>query len=410
MSNKLSEQFLIDLGFQRIAIENFITRTNSPVEQWELNDLVLTIDADNDRLQPRVFNKQNPDFSLQFQTELQLKRILNHITNGKTLADILVMIQEERHREFTRMEELRKNKPYLEDYRYNDIGGSYFMLKTQPEQQIFMTYEKHATFAFHFTLNDIANLEHAKDTVQTGSQSHQAISFWYLTLESYINTLLKLCCVKMNKNFETYKNQNLQKRVSSLVGLLGIDIKQFNQRKIIAKLDEFSYFRNELFHDRHFGEEITFKHTAFSPIPIFSCQVDVIQSLLIVLEVASMLQYVITGIDNMATSILHNENVAIWEKIDVAYQKILQPYFAGVLNKHGIRTRLDFEWKEPEKFYSPVFQKGDIICNVRADQEPEFDFWLNQTRTNLGFTLYNGYLESFNYKPGTMKLNKVILD
>ncbi len=83
------------------------------------------------------------------------------------------------------MLELQKNRPYLEDYRYNDIGGALFEIASIPKQKVYMTYEKHTTTAYYHTLNDIAILENAKDTVHTGSQSHAAISFWFLALEYF---------------------------------------------------------------------------------------------------------------------------------------------------------------------------------------------------------------------------------
>jgi hypothetical protein len=308
------------------------------------------------------------------------------------------------------MEEQQKNKPFLEDFRYNDIGGSFFKIKAYPEQKIFRPYEKHATSAFHYTLNDIVILENANDTLQTSTQSHPAISFWFLAIESYINTLIKLCCLKKSADFNVFKRQDLHTRMNSLIKLLELNIKLVNQNKIITKINEFARFRNELFHDRHFGEEIIFRYTQFSGIPIFCCQVDVFQSILILLEIASLLRFAIAGLDTMPTVILHNKDVAVWEKLDVAYEKILYPYFTAVLEKHSIRTRLELEFKPTESLKSGIFQKGEILCEIRADQEPEYDVFLNQRHTNLGVTFYNDYLSSLNYKPGTLRIAQVMLD
>lgn len=77
----------------------------------------------------------------------------------------------------------------------------------------------------HIIIAQTTNLEHAKDTVHTGSQSHSAISFWFLSFESYINSLIKLCCIKKNEPFQKYKKEDLHKRVASLAHLLGLNIK-----------------------------------------------------------------------------------------------------------------------------------------------------------------------------------------
>jgi len=187
-------------------------------------------------------------------------------------------------------------------------------------------------------------------------------------------------------------------------------MKSFYKNNITAKVNEFACFRNDLFHDRHFGEELKFTHTAFSPIPIFSCQVDIMQSILIILEAASMLRYAITGLDTMLSVILRNEDVVVWEKLDVAYEKILQPWFAATLDKHQMRTRLDFIFKKPQQFTSAVFQKGGVSCSVTVDQESQYEYWLNGKATNIGITLHNEHLNSYNLKSGSMILNKVVLN
>jgi hypothetical protein len=408
------KETLLEYGFEKIPDEKIIIHPHENYEghkqQWRYKEVMLNIDLASEKTRVYFYDKQTPQYSLQIKNDTELKEVITHLDRGKSIVDLLAAIQKHRAAYVKQLEDLKINKRYLEEFRYNNIGSSHFIVKAFPNQKVFMTYEKHAMFAFHSTMNDIANLENAFDVVSTGSQSHQAISFWYLTLESYINALLKLCCIKLNKKFESYRKKTLQGRLSSLILLLEIDIKRFNQNKIITKIDEFSLFRNELFHDRHFGEEITFKHTSFSPIPIFSCQVDVIQAFLIVLETASMLQLAIAGIDNMPTTILRNNNTVIWEQIDVAYKKIIQPYFEAVLDKHMLSTRLNLELSELERFQSTLFQKSEIMCELTVDQEAEFEFFLNNKPTNFGSTFYNGYLDSLNQKPGTLKLNKVMLD
>lgn len=268
-SFQFDEQTLTKYGFKRIADESLIIYPlhHSPQQQWEYKETILSLGTVNENIDPLIFNKETPQFSLKFKGERQLEEILWHIDQGKTIVDLLLAIQEQRTKDVERVEAQQKNKPYLEDFRYNDIGGSFFKLKCVPDQKIFRPYEKHATSAFHYTLNDIVILENAKDTLQTGTQSHPAVSFWFLTLESYINTLIKLCCLKKNENFDVLKKQDLHSRMNSLVKLLELDIKLVNQNKIITKINEFARFRNELFHDRHFGEEITFKHTQFLESP-----------------------------------------------------------------------------------------------------------------------------------------------
>lgn len=408
----IEEQLIAAYGLVKLAEEEFIKRPycNSLVRaQWQYKEAILSEELEEHTLKYLFLDKAAPQCSMRFHSEEDLKEIISFLAKGKSVGDLLLEIQRLRHEEVTRSEEQRRNKPNLEDFRFNDIGGSFFIVKESPHQKIFLPYEKHAITAFSLTLSDIGTLENSTHTVNTGIQSNTALSLWFLTLESYINTLVKLCCVKKDIDFKNYKNQDLSLRLSTLIRLLELDIRLFNQNKIFAKLSEFARFRNELFHDRHFGEEVSFQHTTFSPIPIFSCQIDVLQAYLILLELSSMLRFAIPGLDTMPSVLLRNEHIAVWTKLDIAYQKLLHPYITAVLAKHQLKTKLNLELPVVQEFKSALFQSGEIICHIIVDQLPEFNFPLNSKRTNFGDKFNEEYLTSLNYKPGTMKLDKVVI-
>lgn len=61
-------------------------------------------------------------------------------------------------------------------------------------------------------------------------------------------------------------------------------------------------------------------------------------------------------------------------------------------------------------FKSDLFQKGEIVCHIIVDQAPEFNFPLNANRTNFGDKLNDEYLKTLNYKPGTMRFDKVVIN
>ena len=225
----LDKKQLTSLGFRKVALDAFTAthhRFNIPEEQWEYNNVILTANEKDGKFHYRFFDKATPGFTLGFQNYHQLKQILYLIDQGKKITDILLLEQESRQKHVEDMLELQKKKPYLEDYRYNDIGGSFFEISSATAQKVYMTYEKHATSAYYYTLNDVANLEHSNDIVHTGSQSYSAISLWFLTFESYINSLVKLCCIKKNKSFEIYKRQDLHTKVGSLGTLVRIRHKE----------------------------------------------------------------------------------------------------------------------------------------------------------------------------------------
>jgi len=406
-----SDEHLIPRGILQLESASFVKSDfNSAqiINQWKYKEAILSLEQNLDRRCTLIFDKSSPEFRFTVNSLRDLDNLLGWLDQGKTINNLFQQEQERRVKEVTRMEELRKNLPFLEDYRYNNIGGSHFLFKSRPDQKIFMPYERHLNLAFRYTMNDLVKLENATDTVHTGVESHTAISLWFLTLESYINTLIKLCCIKKNEDFKRYKNQTLLGRLSSLVQFLEIETKEFNKNRIFAQLDELCQFRNEIFHDRHFDEEIEFRHTVFSPIPILNCQIDEIQAIKILVEIASMLRFSVEGLDTMPTVILHTNAVA-WVHLNTVYQKILQPYLASILEKHQMRTRLKLELEVPTSFRSTVFEKGEIFCLIQVDQDPEFEFWLNPEQTSIGNNLYKDYMDSLNLKPDTQLLPKITL-
>lgn len=261
----------------------------------------------------------------------------------------------------------------LEELRHNELGTSYFSLISKPDHRVFLSYQSHTNKAFYYTLNDLIELENSKLLrIGTGNETHSAISFWFLALESYLNCLLKIVCLKMDIEFSVYKNQDLRRRLSSLIDLLQLDKKIFNRSDIIGKLNEFCLFRNELFHDRYFAENVKFSKTMFSQIPVLSNQVDTFQAIQIYLEITAALRYVIPGIDSMPDVIIKNDSYALWEKLDVCYNGILKPVLIAGLKKHNISTQLPIDLPEVTNFRSTLFEKEKFGVFLRLNKSNNF--------------------------------------
>lgn len=299
----------------------------------------------------------------------------------------------------------------LEDYRHNELGTAFFILQAKPGHKVYLSYEHHVTKAFYYTLNDIINLENSKlQSLSSGAQTHSSISFWFLALESYINVLVKLCCLKKGQDFAIFKQQDLNKRLSSLVDLLDLDKKAFNSNRIFAKVNEFCQYRNELFHDRNFGNRIKFDNTDFSEIPFLSNQVDTFQSILIFLEVTKSLRFCIEGLDTMPSAVVKNQEFAAWEKVDYCYNGILKPSLEAALDKHNLSVRLDLNIPICAEQKSSLFKKGEILCLLTAEQENHFFVEVNDTPTHYCNEIYHNFLKQYDYKKDTFRIAKVMLD
>ena len=300
---------------------------------------------------------------------------------------------------------------HLEQLRHNELGTSYFFLNSKPFHKIYLTYQAHTNKAFYYTLNDLAELESSSlQRIGTGNETHSAISFWFLSLESYLNCLLKLVCVKKNIEFTNYKNQDLGKRLGSVIDLLELDKKEFNRSDIIGKLNEFCFFRNELFHDRYFAADVNFKKTMFSQIPILSNQVDTFQAMLIYIEITSTLRYAIAGIDSMPDTIIKNNSYALWEKLDTCYDGILKPSLLFGLQKHNITTDLIIDLPKVEHFRSKIFDKGEVQCCLTAEQDHQFFIKTNDRVTHHTQETYHNFVNKYNLKPNTFQIAKTMIN
>lgn len=299
----------------------------------------------------------------------------------------------------------------LEDLRHNELGTSYFSLVNKPGHKVFLSYEAHTTKAFYYTLNDLVELENSKlQRIGTGNETHSAISFWFLALESYLNCLLKLVCLKKDLEFSLYKNQDLGKRLGTLRDLLELDKKLFNQHDIIGKLNEFCFFRNELFHDRYFAEKVKFNKTKFSEIPFLSNQIDTFQAIQIYIEISDALRYVIPGIDSMPDTVLKNDSYALWEKLDVCYEGILKPILQAGLKKHNIGTQMPIDLPQVTKFQSSVFKKGEVRYYLKAEQEQHFFIQTNDLVTHYTNEIYHNFINKYNLQPKTFRVSKTMIE
>lgn len=170
----------------------------------------------------------------------------------------------------------------LEFFRGDPIGIPSFSIvrKSQIIQSIQANYIDYSFRAFYFTMQDIEELELAKgNLVPNGRNSVVASTFWFLALESYINTILKLTSFHINIEFANFRKKTLVDRIISLLKLLNIDDVSIKKTGILSRIHEFSTFRNEIFHDRNVGQSISFQKTKFSDIPVNCNLVDVIQAL-----------------------------------------------------------------------------------------------------------------------------------
>jgi hypothetical protein len=295
---------------------------------------------------------------------------------------------------------------FLEDYRHNDLGNSFLILDSKPEHKVFLTYDLHITKAFYTTIQDLGELEDSRNfMIGNGHQTHSSISFWFLGLESFISTLLKICCLKKDINFLDYKNDNLSSRLTTLLELLEVDKIKFYKTGILSKLNELCNFRNELFHDGNFGTRINFIKTNFSETPFLSNQVDTFQTIIILLEIIQNLRFSIEGIDTTPNVILTNHLIGLWESLDSVYTEILKPTFEQILKKHNLAIKLNLETPKIEIFKGTLFQKGEVKVCLRVEQEEKYFIEVNETKSNICNNIFQAFMKEKNMKEKQFRLS-----
>jgi hypothetical protein len=293
----------------------------------------------------------------------------------------------------------------LEDFRLNEyLMPKLVLLNSSPADGIEMSYTMYALHAFHNTYQDIQDLEQQSTFVNNGKRSSISIALWFLALESLINCLCKIACQKENKDFSRdLGGKSISTRLDFVFNTYNVDGLALKQTGLVTRINEFLQFRNEIFHDRNFGEQLKFSKTNFSTLPFYNNQVDVFQSLLIFLEIACALRYIIKELDLMPNISIANQDVLIFEKLDTLYLILLRPYFEKVLAKHNLTTQLNLDIS---KFYSQkpnendYFKRGEVVPVFRLMQENKFKHNLSQEDTNIGVELYNQVVESYQKPKG----------
>lgn len=255
--------------------------------------------------------------------------------------------------------------------KHSNQPDTFFLLPKYSESRIYRTYDQFATKAFRDTFRDISELENGK-TSHAGSHTVSAIAYWYLTLESFLNTQLAICCEKSGQPLKKFLSLNLMQRLLSMLTFLDIDKNTFNENEIIGKLHEFMQFRNILFEERYEEKTMILRKTVFSNYPLHGNLHDTFQAMLIVLEITQRLNEIFPGVQTMPEIVLSAGETKVCKPLSFCYKQILLPCFLFALKKHDEECLFDPETPEYSSSASKKFRLGEIIMNrVNTNDLPE---------------------------------------
>jgi hypothetical protein len=276
----------------------------------------------------------------------------------------------------------------LEDLRDGTPGEMCVFIPRFPDVRIPLTFHDYSIKAFYYSCQSLEQLEQSQVQINSGSPTIVAIGFWFIAIEAYINTVLKIGCTLTGQNFkEEYRGKGLKQRLNGILNLIEGDLAIFHRTGLTQRLNEFMEFRNEIFHDRYLDEPLTFSKTAFSRIPFLANQVDVVQAALIALEVFLAFRKVYVGLDLMPDILVHVEDTCGFEKYDSLYAEVLIPLFNQALEKHNLDSSVIVQPNFVPVKTATFAQLGD--CQPLIRTAPQVEFFPNLEQTSYGVDIFS---------------------
>lgn len=211
----------------------------------------------------------------------------------------------------------------------------------------------------------------------------------HLSLEAFVNAILKTLCLHTGTDFSMFIGRSLGGRLSEIFRIAKIDDAPFKRAGVFQKIDEFTWVRNELMHDRSTGVPPAFKSTLFSPVPYLSNQIDVLQALLIALEVFCRLSRSFSGMNLIPSIPVEKNSSIIYLKLDYLYADLVKPFFSAVLEKHSLTTDLQLDLVCSPLGPSPILSGSEIKILIRAEPSITGAQKPNAMLTQLGKALFD---------------------
>lgn len=285
----------------------------------------------------------------------------------------------------------------LEQLRENDIGTSVAWIPSLgPDAMTRLTYMQFSHLAFYNSGQQIEQLEMSTAQINQGNFTQATVGLWFMAIESYINSILRISCLIKGMSFDDIKKKELDARIKILFAILDVDKIPFYSGTF-QKLEEFKRYRNELFHDRTNDTPLAFHKTSFSGNPFFANQVDVMQAAVVAMQVFNSFRHVVPRIDLMPQVMVTKEDSFFYEKVDALFSQVLCPYFQKCLSKHTLTSSVDLHINVTRLGESPIFSAFPIEVVVKAVPDEKYHVRPSQDKTRFGEELFNLIRDSITF-------------
>lgn len=279
----------------------------------------------------------------------------------------------------------------LEQLRENAIGTTSAWIPSLgngPEAMAHLTYMQFTHSAFYYSAQQIEQLEFSTEQINQGNAVQTVVGLWFMSIEAYINSILRIACLVKNLSFDELKKKDFGPRIKALFDIMHIERTPFYSGGF-QKLEEFKQYRNELFHDRTNYKPIQFHKTAFSGNPFYANQVDVMQAAVIAIETFHSFRHVIPRVDLMPQIMITKDDSLFFEKLDSLYDEVLSPYFESALLKHSLTSGVDLKVTIRKLEESKIFSDVLIKILVKAVPDEKFHVQPSKEITEIGKKLFD---------------------
>jgi len=251
-----------------------------------------------------------------------------------------------------------------------------------------LTYMQFSQLAFYYSAQQVEQLEMSTTQINQGNVTQATVGLWFMAIESYINSILRISCLVKRVSFDDVKKKELDSRIKILFEILAIDKIPFYSGPL-QKLDEFKRYRNELFHDRTNDTPLAFHKTSFSGNPFFANQIDVMQAAVVAMQVFNSFRHVIPRLDLMPQVMITKEDSFFHEKLDILFSEVLSPYFQKCLSKHALTSDIDLHINASCLGESQIFLAFPIEVLVKAVPDEKYHATPSQEKTRFGEEIFS---------------------
>ena len=208
-----------------------------------------------------------------------------------------------------------RNKKNLIDC-YSDLLKTVF----KSDNGIVVEYNMDSVvIAYHRTIEELKILENNTQNINS-SNCGMVLNMWFISIEKYINTILRLVAKHKNMtedNIEKQIKKDLTDRVQFILDKIGHDRQKFYKGSTTFQLlRDFCTFRNEYLHNR--DRKQTYQKAVFSTRSSEPICSDLIQGMLVFINITMCFRHIFHTIDFMPSVPFSNKVGGVkFEHIDI---------------------------------------------------------------------------------------------